>query len=76
MTTYVTFGQNHYHEVDGKKIDRDCVAVLPSKTASEGRDLAFRLFGLKFCFEYFEDQWEEEKMRFFPRGYVDLRESQ
>lgn len=67
MTTYVTFGQEHAHSVNGKTFDKDCVAVFPSETANAGRDKAFELFGDKFCFEYFNKQPD---MTYFPRGLI------
>lgn len=68
--TYVTFGQTHTHSVNGKTLDKDTVAVLHAENHKEGRDRAFELFGSKFCFEYFDTQWNEEDMKYFPKGYV------
>lgn len=73
MKTYVTFGQNHVHSINGKTFDKDCVAVIESESAARGRELAFQLLGVRFCFEYPEDRWnEEEQLKFFPRGYIEL----
>ena len=72
MKTYVTFGFDHIHVIDGKTLDHDCVAVIESGSASEGRKKAFELFGRKFSFEYPETCWDEDKMSYFPRGYVYL----
>lgn len=69
MTTYVTFGQDHVHHVNGKTFDKDCVAVLQSLNAAQGRALAFELFDSKFCFEYFD---KPPKMEYFPRGLIDV----
>ena len=52
MKTYVTFGFDHAHAIDGKTFDKDCVAIIHSSGAEEYRDLAFEYFGRKFCFEY------------------------
>lgn len=67
MKTYVTFGQEHVHRVNGKTLDKDCVAVV-----NGNREKVFELFGQKFCFEYPEDLWDKEKMKYFPRGYVEV----
>jgi len=67
MKTFVTFGQDHIHEVNGKTIDKDCVAVVYGD-----RDKVFEIFGPKFCFEYPEDRWDDEKMKYFPRGYIEI----
>ena len=65
--TYVTFGQGHKHKINGKTFDKDCVAVVYGD-----RDEVFRIFDRNFCFEYSEEYWEERKMEFFPRGYIEV----
>jgi len=72
MKTYITFGQDHTRTIDGKTIDKDCVVVLESNSQEEGRNLAFELFGPKFCFEYPEKHWYEPSMKYYPRGYIAL----
>lgn len=72
MKTYITFGYDHVHQIGGKTLDKDCVAVIEAPTSAKGRARAFELFGPKFCFEYPEDYWDEEKLKFFPRGYVEV----
>ena len=67
MKTYVTFGQEHLHRIGGKIFDRDCVAVVEGD-----RERVFELFGPKFCFEYQENTWDEGKMKYFPRGYIEV----
>ena len=72
-TTFVTFGQDHTHRINGKTIDADCVAVIEADTAMQGRDKAFELFGPKFCFEYFEDAFDESTLEdYYPRGIIKL----
>lgn len=73
MKHYVTFGQGHAHHVDGKTLDHNCVAVYESASPSEGRERAFELFGPKFSMEYHAEEWNEEDLHFFPRGYVELK---
>ena len=72
MKTYVTFGQSHRHEINGKVFDKDCVAVIESDSALAGRGKAFELFGQKFCFEYPEDRFDPGIMRYFPRGFTHV----
>lgn len=73
--TYVTFGQAHTHVVNGKLLNRDCVARIPCTGATDGRRLAFAVFGPKFCFEYHEDEFDAtQQMMYFPDGVVDLTE--
>ena len=67
MTTYITFGQDHRHEIGDDVFDKDCVAVIPSDTQEEGRKIAFDIFGGIFCFEYYN---EVPNMDYFPRGLI------
>lgn len=69
--TYVTFGQTHRHEISGVVYDRDCVAVIFSRDAEHGRELAFEYFGREFCFEYPQATWPGHMSR-FPRGYIHV----
>jgi len=72
MKTYITFGQTHVHEINGKLFDKDCVAVIEVSNPSEGRARAFQAFGPVFCMEYFEEEWSDSWMRNYPRGYINL----
>ena len=73
MKTYVTFGQDHVHSINGKTFDKDCVAVIEAPTAAEGRQRAMEAFNGVFCFSYPEDRWEEhQQMVYFRRGYLEL----
>lgn len=72
MKTYVTFGQNHKHNINGVIYDKDCVAVIECDSPAEGRQKAFDLFGDKFSFEHPEHHWEAAKMTYFPRGYINV----
>jgi len=72
MKTYVTFGQEHTHRIVGHTLDKDCVAVITSDSAEEGRKIAFDLFGSKFCFEYPEGFFDFELMKYFPRGFIKV----
>lgn len=69
--TYVTFGQEHAHRVNGSTFDKDSVAVINCDSPEHGRALAFELFGAKFCFEYHEDQFDHSNMVYFPRGLIE-----
>lgn len=70
MKTYVTFGQDHIHRVNGKIFDRNCVAIVNGDRAK-----VFEIFGSEFCFEYPEDSWNEDHLKYFPRGYVEVEGS-
>ena len=69
---YVTMGQIHVHSIDGNMIDKNCVVRFKCNSCNEGRNKAMELFGRKFCFTYFDTDWNEEDMKYYPRGYIDL----
>lgn len=70
--TYVTFGQSHEHNIDGKIFDKNCVAAIEAETAAQGREKAFELFNAKFCFEYFDKEFDMKNLHFFPRGIINV----
>lgn len=69
---YVTFGQIHTHSINGKTLDKDTVAVFEAENAIEGRELAVEYFGDRFFTDYHDENWDESKLEFFPKGYVEL----
>ena len=69
---YITFGHYHKHSVEGKVLDKDAVAMIPCKTEEEGRAIARSYFSTQWAFAYFEEDWEEEELVYYPRGYVML----
>lgn len=71
MKTYVTFGQEHIHMIGGKIFDHDCVCEIECDTPEHGREIAFRLFGQKFCFEY-PNKLPDGSLKFFPRGIIPV----
>lgn len=66
---YITFGQVHAHRVNGKTFDKDCVALIEADDEMQGREIAFSLFGDKFCFSYFN---KLPPMEYFPRGVISV----
>jgi len=71
--TFVTFGQDHVHQIEDKIIDKDCVAVINCDSAEHGRQLAFEIFGKRFCFEYPEKYFNgKEQMKYFHRGFINV----
>ena len=70
MKTYVTFGQDHIHQINGKIFNKDCVAIVDGDRAR-----VFEIFGDKFCFEYTEEMFNFESMKFFPKGFIVVEES-
>lgn len=72
MKLYVSMGQVHRHEINGKVIDKDSIAVINCTDYADGRRIAFELFGDKFCFTYSEEQLSEKCMCHFPRGKIEV----
>jgi hypothetical protein len=73
MKVYFTFGQDHAHRVNNVTLDKDIVAVVEAPTETEARELVWDWFGGgKFAFSYPEDKWDEDDMKYFPRGYAYL----
>ena len=72
MKTYVTFGQDHEHNILGTVFDKDCVAVIDSPSAEKGRVKAFELFGPRFCFEYPEKHFPFDSLHYYPRGLITI----
>lgn len=69
---YVTFGQTHTHSVNGKTLDKDTVAVFNADNYSEGRAKAFEYFDDKFFTDYHDNEWNEDHLKYFPKGYVEI----
>lgn len=69
---YVTFGQNHIHKFNNKTFDNNCVAVIECESSIDGRNKAFKLFGDKFCFTYFENLFDFDSLKYFPRGLIEV----
>ena len=56
MNIYVSFGSDHKHTVLGKEIGGlKTLAQIPCDNHSQGRALAFALFGEKFCTTHEKD---------------------
>lgn len=72
MKTYITFGQDHVHIIDGKTFDKDCIAIIESSSHDTARTLAFKFFGDRFCFSYPEDEFDHSMMKYFPKGFIEV----
>lgn len=70
MKTFITFGQDHTHSINGKTLDKDTVAVIESPTFEEAMVLINEYFGSVYSFSYPEEYWDEAKLSYFPKGYV------
>jgi len=73
VKTYVTFGQDHLHTINGKVFDKDCVGVINASSEFQGRERAFEIFDGEFFTTYTDRTWnEEEQLKYFPRGYIEV----
>lgn len=68
MTSYFTFGQCHYHNIDGRVFDKDTVVKI---TADDPREVMFKTFGHKWSMQYDNPP----NMDHFPGGIIELTEN-
>jgi len=69
---FITFGQEHRHNIHGSIFDKDCIAVIQCDNHNDGRIVAFECFGPKFCFSYFNSEFEFTDMKYYPRGFISV----
>lgn len=74
MRVYITLGQQHKHTVNGTVFDKDCVAMFEAENEEAGRKLAFKFFGNKWHQSYDENEWDENKLMWYPRGVIGVNE--
>lgn len=78
MKTYITFGQDHAHRVEGKTFDCDCVACIKHPEGTSGHTIAMELFAGKFSFSYTEDTWKGMEaggsLSYYPRGILTINQ--
>lgn len=72
MKTYVTFKKDHIHSIAGHIFDKDCIAVINSRSVFHGRNKAFEIFGGRFYREYAEMEFNMDWIRYFPRGFIEI----
>jgi len=65
----ITFGQGHTHRVNNTTFDGNSVGVIFAEDYAEAREIAFELFGDKFCTVYDEKLFDEDDMlKYYSRG--------
>lgn len=69
MKLYISFGQIHKHNINGKLFNKDTLAGLTCVDWEHGRNLAMKLFKGEFMTDYTADRLE---MKYFPQGVIDL----
>lgn len=70
MKIYITFGQEHIHRFGPIVFDKDSVAEVSCADHSDGREIAFGMFGYKFAFSY--DDISKVNLGYFPRGIIKV----
>ena len=68
MKCYFTFGQVHTHSINGKTLDKDCVAEMSTDTLMDGHMTGMKIFDAKFhhCSK------EVPNMDYYPRGIINI----
>ena len=74
MKLFITFGQDHIHEVNGRTFDCNCVAEIECINYANGRSKAFEFFGPKFYTSYIEIDLTHEFMSHFRRGVISVED--
>jgi len=75
---FVTFGTAHRHKVKNERtgkdvvLDSNCIGVIHADSYQKGRQIAFEIFGPKFCTSYFEDEFNEEEYTWATRGLIEV----
>ena len=60
---YISFGSDHQHHVLGKTVGGSRqLAKIPCDNHSQGRAIAFALFGDKFCTSYEQVEVDQSSM--------------
>jgi hypothetical protein len=65
---YITFGQIHTHSINGKTLDKDCVAEIQAENYNEAHQKAMEIFNGIFCF----CKEDIPDMSFYPRGIIKI----
>ena len=69
MKLYITFGQDHKHNVNGHTFDKDSVAEIECESFTHGRKIAYELFSNKFCTSYLKPEIMQA-LHHFSRGIL------
>jgi len=72
MKVFISFGQDHFHEVNGSIFDCDCLCQIEAPSHGEARAKAVEAFGLKFCTSYEEGRTPDKFFEYFHRGIIPL----
>jgi len=65
---YISFGQVHRHERNGKIFDKDCVAEVEAKDKMEAHNIGMKAFNGVFAFVN-----TEPNLQYYKRGIIKLK---
>ena len=68
---YITFGQVHVHSVNGKTLDKDCLAEIEAESHGAAHALAMDIFKGVFHQCLLEKELPEV-IHYFPRGIIKI----
>lgn len=71
--TYILFGNDHVHYINGKLFDKDCVGVISCTSHKEGRVIARKMFGTDFALVYTGSYFNSKEYNEFHRGFISVR---
>lgn len=72
--TYMTFGQVHAHSINGKTVDKDCVALFHNDEETARKYMRVHC-GNKYFTTYDGETWDQiqhDHIDYYPRGIVDV----
>lgn len=69
MKFYITFGYGHRHLIGNKIFDENCIGIVEAKNKNEAREIAFSIFGRKWCTCYLPKDLDE---KLFSRGHIEI----
>lgn len=69
---FITFGQGHVHRVKGIRLDHNTVAKIKVNSKQEGEIKTRRLFGTKYCWTYFHEEFNPKDIIYYPDGIKNI----
>ena len=72
MEIIISFGQTHEHKVQGKVLDKDCLARIECNSYEQGIERALHLFKNKFANYYRLKDLTKEHLDLYPRGIINI----
>lgn len=71
---YLTFGQAHVHQVNGRTWDHDVICAIEAPDMAAARATAFATFRSKWAFLYTEEDLQRI-VEYYPNGVQPLEQA-